>query len=102
MGYYTNMLLDKVKLKTTNGTDQNDKPIIIAEDEIDCKIEIKNSTSVNTQGIEETTSGRLFTESIVKSNDIIEFNNQTYTVTNVTPYYPIGDKTLVINEVHFN
>lgn len=101
MGYYTNLLLDKAVLKTVNGRDSDDRPNIIALDEIDCKIEFKNSLTVGVQGQELVSSGRLFTESVVKVDDILEIKDKEFKVLNVSPYYPIAGSELVINEVYF-
>lgn len=101
MGYYTNMMKDTAVLKTTGGTDENGRTNIIALEEIDCKIEIKNSVTTNSSGEEITTSGRLYTESVVKVGDIIETKNKEYKVVNVNPYYPIDSTLFVINEVYF-
>ena len=64
MGYYTQMLKDSAVLKTVNGSDENNRPNIIALEEIDCKIEFKKSIAVSATGEEITSSGRLFTESV--------------------------------------
>ena len=101
MGYYTNLLSDTAVLKTVDGTDNNWKPNIIALDEIDCKIEFKNALTVNAQGQELVSSGRLYTESVVKVDDILEIKDGVFKVVNVNPYYPIDSSALVINEVYF-
>ena len=101
MGFYTNLLLNTAVLKTVNGTDENGRPIIIALEEIDCKIEFKNTIVKNSFGEETSSSGRLFTESIVKTDDIIEVTDKEYKVISVKPYYPIDSSLFVINEVHF-
>lgn len=101
MGYYTNMLTNSAVLKTVNGSDSNAKPIIIAQEIIDCKIEFKNSLVTGTQGQELTSSGRLYTESVVKVDDLITIENKEYKAINVNPYYPIDGAFCVINEVYF-
>ena len=101
MGYYTNLLKDTAVLKTVDGTDENGRPNIIALDEIDCKIEFKNSVSIGSNGEEITSSGRLYTESAAKTGDIIELKDKEYKVTNVNPYYPIDSSLFVINKVYF-
>ena len=101
MGYFTDLLVDSAVLKTVNGTDSNDKPIIIAEDKISCKIEFKNSVSVGKNGQELTSSGRLFTENIVKVGDFLVIDDKEYKVVNVNPYYPLCGSVLVVNEVSF-
>ncbi|MBS4760291.1 MAG: hypothetical protein KHX03_06300 [Clostridium sp.] len=101
MSYYSYMLTDSAVLKTTAGTDLNGEPKIIAEETISCKIEFKNSLAINSQGQELTSAGRLFTESVVKVDDIITINKTDYKVINVNPYYPIDSSVLVINEVYF-
>ncbi len=101
MGYYTNMLTDTAVLKTVDGTDANGRPNIIALEEIDCKIEFKNALTVNSYGQEITSSGRLFTESVVKVDDIIETKSKAFKVVNVTPYYPLTETFCAINEVYF-
>ncbi len=101
MGYYSNMLTDTAVLKTVDGTDENGRPNIIALDEIDCKIEFKNALTVNSYGQEITSSGRLFTESVVKVDDIIETKSKAFKVVNVTPYYPLTETFCAINEVYF-
>ena len=78
MGYYTNLLKDTAVLKTVDGTDENGRPNIIALDEIDCKIEFKNSVSIGSNGEEITSSGRLYTESAAKTGDIIELKDKEY------------------------
>ncbi len=101
MGYYTNLLSDTAVLKTVDGTDSDGKPNIIALDEIDCKIEFKNALTVNSQGQEIASSGRLYTESVVKIDDILELKEGVFKVVNVNPYYPIDSSVFVINEVYF-
>ena len=101
MGYYTNMLSDTAVLKTVSGTDSDGKPKIIALDEIDCKIEFKNKLTVNKNGQELTSSGRLYTESVVKVDDILEIKDKEFKVINVNPYYPLNSSVLVVNEVYF-
>ena len=102
MGYYTQMLKDSAVLKTVNGSDENNRPNIIALDEIDCKIEFKKSITISATGEELTSSGRLFTESVVKPDDILEIKNQEFKVISVNPYYPIDSSLFVINEVYFS
>lgn len=101
MGYYTNLLLDTAVLKTVNGADSDGRPNIIALDEIDCKIEFKNSITKGSLGEEITSSGRLYTESIVKTGDILEIKDKEFKVVSVNPYYPIDSSLFVINEVYF-
>ena len=101
MGYYTNMLVDTAVLKTVNGCDANGRPNIIALDEIDCRIEFKHSLTINTQGQEVACAGRLYTESVIKTDDIIELKDKEFKVVSVSPYYPLGDRVCVINEVYF-
>lgn len=101
MGYYTDMLVNKAVLKTVNGADENGRPNIIALDEIDCRIEMKHALTVNSQGQELVCSGRLYTESVVKTNDILEIRDKAYKVINVNPYYPLSSTVCVINEVYF-
>lgn len=101
MGYYTNMLKDTAVLKTVGSTDENGKPNIIALEEIDCKIEIKNAVTTNSSGEEISVSGRLYTESVVKVGDIIELKDKEFKAVNVNPYYPIDSALFVINEVYF-
>ncbi len=72
MGYYTNMLTDCAVLKTTSGTDCNGNLKIIAQEEISCKIEFKHTLTIGASGQEVASSGRLYTESLVKIDDIIE------------------------------
>ena len=102
MGYYTNLLNNTAVLKTTNGTDLNGRPNIIALDEIDCKIEFKKAITTSSTGDEVTSSGKLYTESVVKTGDIIEIKDKEYKVVNVNPYYPIDSALFVINEVYFS
>ena len=102
MGYYTQMLKDSAVLKTVNGSDENNRPNIIALEEIDCKIEFKKSIAVSATGEEITSSGRLFTESVVKAGDILEIKNKEFKVISVNPYYPIDSSLFVINEVYFS
>lgn len=101
MGYYTNMLKDTAVLKTVGSTDENGKPNIVALEEIDCKIEIKNAVTTNSSGEEISVSGRLYTESVVKVGDIIELKDKEFKAVNVNPYYPIDSALFVINEVYF-
>lgn len=101
MGYYTNMLTQTAVLKTVSGTDENSRPNIIALDEIDCKIELKNAITTNSSGEEITASGKLYTESVVKTGDIIELKDKEFKVVMVNPYYPIDSALFVINEVYF-
>ncbi len=101
MGYYTNMLTDTAVLKTVNGCDADGRPNIIALDEIDCRIEFKHSLSVGAQGQELVCAGRLYTESVVKVDDIIELKDKEFKVVSVSPYYPLGDTICAINEVYF-
>lgn len=101
MGYYTDMLVNKAVLKTVNGADENGRPNIIALDEIDCRIEMKHSLTLNSQGQELACSGRLYTESVVKTDDILEIKDKVYKVVNVNPYYPLSSTVCVINEVYF-
>ncbi len=101
MGYYTNMLKDTAVLKTVNGSDADGRPNIVALDEIDCKIEFKNAITTNSSGEEVVSNGRLYTESVVKTGDIIELKDKEYKVVNVNPYYPIDSSLFVINEVYF-
>ena len=101
MGFYTNLLSDTAVLKTVDGKDANDRPNIIALEEIDCKIEFKNSLTVGAQGQELVSAGRLFTESVVKVDDILEIKDKEFKVLKVCPYYPIAGSMLVINEVYF-
>lgn len=101
MGYYTNLLTETAVLKTVNGSDNNGRPNIIALDEIDCKIEFKNALVKNKSGTEIISSGRLFTESTVKIDDIIEIKDKEFHVVSVSPYYPIDSSIFVINEVIF-
>ena len=101
MGYFTYLLKDIAVLKTVNGFDVNGRPNIIALDEIDCKVELKNSIVVSPQGKELSSSGRLFTDSVVKTDDILEFKNKEYRVINVIPCYPLADTLCAINEVYF-
>lgn len=93
--------MDKAVLKTVNGRDSEDRPNIIALDEIDCKIEFKNTLTVGAQGQELASSGRLFTESVVKVDDILEIRDKEFKVVSVNPYYPLVGSELVINEVYF-
>lgn len=101
MGYYTNMLTQKAVLKTVDGTDSNGRPNIIALDEIDCKIEFKKMSASGKYGQETVSVGRLFTESVVKIDDILEIKDKTFKVVSVSPYYPISGSLFVINEVGF-
>lgn len=101
MGYYTDMLTDKAVLKTVSGADENGRPNIIALDEIDCRIEMKHSLTVGSQGQQLACSGRLYTESVVKVDDILEIKDREFKVVNVNPYYPIASTVCVINEVYF-
>lgn len=101
MGYYTYLLKDIAVLKTVNGADENGRPNIIALDEIDCKIELKHSLTLSAQGKELVCAGRLFTESIVKIDDILEIKNKEFKVVNVIPCYPLADTLCAINEVYF-
>lgn len=101
MGYYTDMLVNKAVLKTVNGADENGRPNIIALDEIDCRIEMKHSLTLNSHGQELACSGRLYTESVVKTDDILEIKDKVYKVVNVNPYYPLSSTVCVINEVYF-
>ena len=101
MGYYSSMLTDTAVLKTVNGSDANGRPNIIALDEIDCKIEFKNSISIKNNSEENTPSGRLFTEAVVKTADILEIKNKEFKVIKVNPYYPLDSCLLAINEVYF-
>lgn len=101
MGYYTNLLKDIAVLKTVNGSDENGRPNIIALDEIDCKIEFKHAITVSSKGKEQVSAGRLFTESVVKIDDILEIKNKEFKVINVTPYYPLSDTLCAVNEVYF-
>ncbi len=101
MGYYTSMLTDSAVLKTINGTDSNGEPKIIAQEIIECKIEFKNSLTTGSHGEELTSAGKLFSESVIKVDDIVEIKGRDYKVVNVNPYYPIGSDVLVINEVYF-
>ncbi len=101
MGYYTNLLKDTAVLKTVDGTDENGRPNIVALEEIDCKIEFKNSITTGANGEETTSSGRLYTEAAAKTGDILELKTKEYKVTNVNPYYPIDSSMFVINEVYF-
>ena len=101
MGYFTHLLNNTAVLKTVDGTDENGKPNIIAIDEIDCKIEYKKALTVNSAGEEMTSSGRLFTESVIKEGDIIETAKREFKVISVTPNYPLTDTFCVINEVAF-
>lgn len=101
MGYYTNMLKDTAVLKTVEGTDENGRPNIVSLEEIDCKIEFKNSVSISSSGEEVTSAGKLYTETAVNTGDIIELKNEEYKVTAVNPYYPIDSSLFVINEVYF-
>lgn len=101
MGYYTTMLKDTAVLKTVSGADTDGRPNIIALEEIDCKIEFKHSITKNSSGEEITSSGRLYTESVVKTDDIIELKDKEFKVVNVNPYYPIDSSLFVINEVYF-
>ena len=96
------MLKDSAVLKTVNGSDENNRPNIIALEEIDCKIEFKKSIAVSATGEEITSSGRLFTESVVKAGDILEIKNNEFKVISVNPYYPIDSSLFVINEVYFS
>jgi len=101
MGYYTHILKDIAVLKTVNGFDENGRPNIIALDEIDCKIEFKHSVVVSAKGKELVCAGRLFTESVVKPDDILEIRNKEFNVINVSQYYPLADTFCSVNEVHF-
>lgn len=101
MGYYSNMLTDCVVLKTVNGTDSNGEAKIIAQDLIDCKIEFKNSLTTGSHGEELTSAGKLFSESVIKIDDIVTIKDKDYKIVNVNPYYPIDGSVLVINEVYF-
>ena len=101
MGYYTNLLKDTAVLKTVDGTDENGRPNIVALEEIDCKIDFKNSITTGANGEEATSSGRLYTEAAAKTGDILELKTKEYKVTNVNPYYPIDSSMFVINEVYF-
>ena len=101
MGYYTSMLTQTAVLKTVSGTDSDSRPNIIALDEIDCKIELKNAITTNSSGEEITASGKLYTESVVKTGDIIELKDKEFKVVTVNPYYPIDSALFVINEVYF-
>lgn len=101
MGYYTDMLTDTAVLKTVSGADENSRPNIIALDEIDCRIEMKHTLTVNAQGQQLTCSGRLFTEAVVKVDDILEIKDKEFKVINVNPYYPLASTVCVINEVYF-
>ncbi len=101
MSYYKDLLTDSVVLKTTAGFDSNDEPKIIAQEEISCKIEFKNTLTISSSGQQLNSSGRLFTESVVKVDDIITLKDKDYKVINVNPYYPIDSSILVINEVYF-
>lgn len=101
MGYYTNMLTQRAVLKTVNGTDTDGRPNIIALDEIDCRIEFKNSLTVGAQGQELVSSGRLYTEAVVKVDDILEIKDKEFKAVNVSPYYPLSDNICAINEVYF-
>lgn len=102
MGYFTDMFVDTAVLKTVNGTDENGRPNIIALDEINCKIEMKKAITVTSLGQEKICSGRLFTEAILKPDDILEIKNNEFKVIEVTPYYPLTSKFCVVNEVHFS
>lgn len=95
------MLKDTAVLKTVGSTDENGKPNIIALEEIDCKIEIKNAVTTNSSGEEISVSGRLYTESVVKVGDIIELKDKEFKAVKVNPYYPIDSALFVINEVYF-
>lgn len=101
MGYYTNMLTQRAVLKTVDGTDSDGRPNIIALDEIDCRIEFKNSLTTGAQGQELVSSGRLYTEAVVKVDDILEIKDKEFIVVNVSPYYPLSDNICAINEVYF-
>lgn len=101
MGYYTHLLNETAVLKTVNGYDCESRPNIIALDEIDCKIEFQNSATKNKLGEDVTSSGRLYTESTIKIDDIIEIKDKEFRVVSVKPYYPIDNNILTINEVYF-
>jgi len=101
MGYYTNLLKDIAVLKTVNGFDENSRPNIIALDEIDCKIEFKHVVTIGPKGNELLSAGRLFTEAVIKVDDILEIKNKEFRVINVTPCYPLADTLCAINEVYF-
>ena len=101
MGYYRNLLVETAVLKTVNGTDNNGRPNIIALDEIDCKIEFKNTIVKTKSGEEIVVSGRLFTEATIKPNDIIEIKDKEFHILSVQPYYPVGSSIFVINEASF-
>ena len=102
MGYYTNMLNETAVLKTVNGADPDGRPNIIALEEIDCKIEFKNSITTSSNGEEVSSSGRLYTEAIIKTGDILEIKDREFKVVKVNPYYPIDSSLFVINEVYFD
>lgn len=101
MGYYTDMLVNKAVLKTVSGTDENGRPNIIALEEIDCRLEMKHSLTVNAQGQQLVCSGRLYTEAVVKVDDILEIRDKVFKVVKVNPYYPLASNVCVINEVYF-
>lgn len=101
MGYYKNLLVETAVLKTVDGTDNNGRPNIIALDEIDCKIEFKNTVVKNKAGEEQVAAGRLFTEATLKTNDIVEIKDKEFHIISVQPYYPVGSSIFVINEASF-
>lgn len=101
MGYYTSLLKDTAILKSVDGADEEGRPNIIELEEIDCKIEMKNAIVINNSGEEIASSGRLFTEHSIKTGDILEINNDAFTVLSVNPYFPIDSSLFVINEVNF-
>ena len=63
--------------------------------------EYKKALTVNSAGEEMTSSGRLFTESVIKEGDIIETAKREFKVISVTPNYPLTDTFCVINEAVF-
>lgn len=95
------MLINKAVLKTTNGTDENGRLCISDLAEIDCKIEMTQSLTINSQGQELVCSGCLYTEASIKTNDILEIKDKVYKVISVTPYYPLSSNICAINKVCF-
>ena len=94
MGIYTHLYTQKFTLKRVNGTDENSEPNIV-ETLVDepCKVEFKNRLILNAQGAQVSSQSKLFTDSEVSVEDIVNYNGKDYTVIQANPLYDLDGIT---------
>ena len=97
---FSHLFTQYAVLKITNGTDCCGIPIIKETLKISCRVEFKNTMVIGQTGREITSSGRLFTDTDVKTGDIIVIENKEFTVEQAFRSVDLSGE-YCLNEVYF-